>query len=274
MPTETIPPKTLNATEARLLTTLSGRGQNIFSVPDAQRVLRKPNATVRKILHALTQRHWLQRLTKGKYLIVPLSAGADSHYTENELIIAAHLITPYYLAYWTALSHYAMTEQPTRTVYIATPKRRQAFTLHGITYRFITLTRQKFFGYTRVWIGAQTVVMADRVKTLVDALDHPELCGGIIEAAKGLWRSRDEMDWKRLEAYAVRMGNGAILKRLGYLLDVFDIGPSHLRQRLHKRLSAGYAVLDPLSPHQGMYNTRWRLLINLNPDALTHWRET
>lgn len=53
MTTETITPKTLSPTEARLLTTLSGRGQDIFGVPDAERVLGKPNHTVRKILHAL-----------------------------------------------------------------------------------------------------------------------------------------------------------------------------------------------------------------------------
>ena len=88
MTTETIPPKTLSATEAQLLTTLSGRGQDIFGVREAEQVLGKSNAAVRKILYGLAKRHWLQRLEKGKYLIVPLSAGADSHYAENELVIA------------------------------------------------------------------------------------------------------------------------------------------------------------------------------------------
>jgi len=57
MTTETIPPKTLSATEAQLLTTLSGRGQDIFGVREAEQVLGKSNAAVRKILYALAKRH-------------------------------------------------------------------------------------------------------------------------------------------------------------------------------------------------------------------------
>jgi len=273
MRAETIIQKTLNPTEAQLLTTLSGRGQDIFTVSDAERVLRKPNPAVRKLLHGLVKRRWLQRLEKGKYLIIPLSAGIDSHFTENELVIASHLVVPYYISYWTALSHYGLTEQPTRTVYVAALTRRLPLELHGVFYRFITLTRQKFFGHTRVWVGDKPVQMADRVKTLVDCLDHPEFCGGIVEVAKGLWHSRNEMDWTQLVSYAERMGNGAILKRLGYLLDALELGPARVRERLQKKKSAGYVTLDPLAPRDGTYNARWRLLVNVDSAQLVDWRE-
>ena len=274
MQAQTITPKTLNSTESHLLTTLSGRGQDIFTTREAEGVLQKPNGAVRKVLHGLVKRHWLQRLEKGKYLIVPLSAGADSHYTENELVIASHLIAPYYVSYWTAFSHYGLTEQPTRTVYIATTKRRPPLLLHGVNYRFVALAQRKFFGHFRVWLGDKPVEMADRAKTIVDGLDHPELCGGIIEIAKGLWRGRHEMDWKQLGVYAERMGNGAVLKRLGYLLDVIELGPLNLRDRLHKKLSAGYAVLDPFAPRKGTYNARWRVFVNVSEQDLMAWRET
>ena len=274
MATQTVTSRTLGPLEAQLLTTLSGRGQDIFGVRDAERVLHKPNTAVRKLLYGLTKRNWLQRIEKGKYLIVPLSAGTEGHYAENELVVAAHLIAPYYISYWTALSHYGLTEQPARTVYLATTQRRHSLTLHGVTYRFITLTRRKFFGHTRVWIGDKAVEMADRTKVIVDGLDHPELCGGIVEVAKGLWHRRDEMDWKQLETYAGRMGNRAVLKRLGYLLQVFDLGPVSLRERLQKKLSQGYVVLNPLSSRQGIHNARWRLVINVDTETLTNWRET
>ena len=64
-------------------------------------MLSKSNPTVRKLLHGLVKSRWLHRLQTGKYLIIPLSAGADAHYTINELVIAAHLVTPYYISYWT-----------------------------------------------------------------------------------------------------------------------------------------------------------------------------
>lgn len=229
---------------------------------------------MRKILQNLTKRNWLQRIEKGKYLIVPSSAGTDGHYAENELVVAAHLIAPYYISYWTALYHYSLTEQPVRTIFVATTQHRRSLTLNGITYRFITLTRRKFFGHTRVWIDDQAVEIADQTKVLVDGLDHPELCGGIVEVAKGLWHSRNEINWKKMETYAGRMGNRAIFKRLGYLLEIFDLGNANLRKRLKKKLSAGYVVLDPLSPRQGIHTARWGLIINIDQGTLTNWTET
>jgi predicted transcriptional regulator of viral defense system len=42
------------------------------------------------------------------------------------------------------------------------------------------------FGQETLWIEGQAVSITDPAKTVVDCLDHPELCGGIVEAAKGL----------------------------------------------------------------------------------------
>ncbi len=266
--------KTLSASDAKLLATLSEQGQNIFTAQMATEILNQPSAAVRKRLHRLTQKRWLQRLEKGKYLIVPLSAGLDGHYTENELVIAAHLIEPYYLTYRTALSFYGYTEQPSRSVYIATPKRKSALTFHGLTYHFVTLPAYKFFGQSRVWISEHAVMVADREKTIVDGLDHPEHAGSIIEVSKALWRGQTELDFERIVDYSLQMQNRAIVKRLGFLLECLDVGPPALREPLQAHLSAGYAQLDTLSPKRGHHNARWRVLVNLPEDELLRWRET
>ena len=116
--------------------------------------------------------------------------------------------------------------------------------------------------------------MANRSMALIDCLDHPELCGGTVEVAKGLWHGRDEADWEQLADYAGRMGNGAIVKRLGYLLEALGVGPPDFREALRANLSAGYVALDPLSPPEGRHNARWRLLVNVDNATLTGWRDT
>jgi predicted transcriptional regulator of viral defense system len=266
--------KSLSSSDAKLLATLSAQGKNIFTTPMAAEILKQPPAAVRKRLHRLTQKRWLQRLEKGKYLIVPLSAGVEGHYTENELVIAAQLIDPYYITYRTALSFFSYTEQPSRSIYLATTKRKSALSFHGLTYRFITLPTHKFFGLSKIWIGEHTVMMADREKTIVDGLDHPEHTGGIVEISKALWRGRTELDFERIVDYSLRMQNRAIVKRLGFLLECLDVGPPTLRESLQEYLSAGYAQLDTLSPKRGHHNARWRVLVNLPIDELLRWRET
>lgn len=266
--------RTLSKTDARLLATLSERGQEIFTAPAAAQILGQPSDVTRKRLHRLVQRRWLQRLEKGKYLIVPLSAGMEARFTENELVIAAHLVAPYYVGYRTALIYYGWTEQPARTIYIATPKRKAALRLHGLTFQFVTLNPSKFFGHGSVWIGEKVVEMADKDKALVDAFDHPEWCGGLVEVAKALWRGHAEFDWEQVAAYGERLGNRAVFKRLGLLLELFDLSTLALTERLQSQLSTGYAVLDPLSPKHGKHNARWRVLVNLPENELLDWRET
>ena len=266
--------RALNATDARLLTALSEQGNDIFTTQMATDILGQPSSAVRKRLHHLVKRKWLQRLEKGKYLIVPLSAGMDGHYAENELIVASHLISPYYISYWTALSHYGFTEQPSHTIYVATLKQKKAVTIHGLKYRFVQLQSHKFFGYTPTWIGERLVNVAEREKAIVDALDYPELSGGIIQAAKGLWRGWEELDLNKLIQMALRMRNRAILKRLGYLLEQIGLGSERQLVRLRKNLSAGYAALDSLSPRHGRHDARWRVLVNVADNDLLEWRET
>ncbi len=266
--------RSLSGTDARLLTTLSERGHQVFTTEMAAEVLGQSSFAVRKRLHHLVQRRWLQRLEKGKYLIVPLSAGMDGHHTENELIIAAHLVSPYYISYWTALSYYGYTDQPSRTIYVATTKQKRPVKIHGLTYRFIQLQSHKFFGHNQMWIGEKLVNIAEKEKAIVDALDHPELSGGIIQVVKGLWRGREELNLNKLIAYALRMKNRAVVKRLGYLLQRLELGTIQNFAKLEKKLSTGYAVLDPLSPRQGRHDAHWRVVANVSDNELLDWRES
>jgi predicted transcriptional regulator of viral defense system len=266
--------RSLSGTDAQLLTTLSEGGHEIFTTEMAAEVLDQSSFAVRKRLHHLVQRRWLQRLEKGKYLIVPLSAGVDGHHTENELIIASHLVSPYYISYWTALSYYGYTDQPSRTIYVATTKQKRPVKIHGLTYRFIQLQRHKFFGHLQIWIGEKLVAMAEKEKAIVDALDHPELAGGIIQVVKGLWRGRDELDLSKLVADALRLKNRAVVKRLGYLLQRLELGTTQHHAKLEKKLSTGYAVLDPLSLRQGRHDAQWRVVVNVSDDELLAWRKT
>ena len=45
----------------------------------------------------------------------------------------------------------------------------------------------------------------------------------------------------------------------------------HLRgmlTRLRKRLTASYAILDPLLPAEGKFLARWRLRLNVDPEEI------
>jgi predicted transcriptional regulator of viral defense system len=265
--------KTLGNTASVLLGRLSESGQEIFTLKDAQELLAANYNSVRKLMGDLVRRNWLKRLRRGRYLLVPLSVAKRQEYTVNELWIAARFVAPYYISWWTALHHYGYTEQVSRKVYLACRRQRPPVTLAGVTYQFVVLSKRKFFGFEDVWIEDKRVKMASREKMLIDCLDRPDLCGGIVEAAKGLWNARNDLHLAKLAAFALKAGNGAACKRLGYLLEFFQLGNDALRAKIKKGVRAGYSLLDPTLPAAGPHRSDWRLRENVRRQDLASWRE-
>ena len=277
MNTQTIPVAVgLGKRGSQLLTTLSGQGKIIFTTPEAHQILGGSRSATYKLLHDLVQGGWLHSLGKGRYLIIPLEAGPERQYTVHGYLIAHHLAPEGYIAYWTALHHHGLTEQIPGTIWVATPRRHPARTIAGVRYAFVTLRPHKILGQEQVWLDGQPVSIADLEKSLADALDHPEHCGGIGEVGKALTTAVTERqaNLEKLTDYAHRMRNGAIFKRLGYLVEQLSLPAEDFLERWRAALSAGYAQLDPGRPATGPLNRRWRVQVNVPKAELTGWMET
>jgi predicted transcriptional regulator of viral defense system len=190
-------------------------------------------------------------------------------------VIASKLVNPYYIGYWSALNYYRFTEQTPLTVFVATTKRLRSRKILGTEYRFITLSKRKFFGFTRMAVANSTVNISEKEKTIADSLDHPEYCGGISEVAKCLWNARGEISLNRLVDVALKMGNSSILKRFGYLSEILGIElPENLASRITSSLRRGFSLLDPAAGRRGKYSTKWNLLVNVPAESLLEWRES
>ena len=260
-----------------MLLTLASQDRQVFTTADAHAAVGGARQRVNKMLAHLSEKRWVLHLRRGLYLILPFEAGIKGTYTVHPFRIVPYLATPYAIAYWTALHHYGYTEQIPGTVFVATTAGQASTVLTveelGLTYRLVTLVPHKFFGHQRIWIEGQQVIITDKTKTIVDCLDHPEHCGGIIEAAKGLHESLTKADVlpRSLTEYAGRMQNRAILKRLGYLAELLGLPVGEEVARWQAALPAGYSRLDPLAGDRGPYDSRWQLRLNRTPADLTDW---
>lgn len=254
--------KSLSKTESYLLSKLSEEGREIFTAKDVAKVLRKSYTESRRIISNLKAKRWIEKIEAGKYLIIPLSAGVKPKYTEHEFIIGSKLVEPYYIAYWNALNYYHLTEQIPFSVFIATTKRKSNRKILDVNYNFVTLSKKKFFGYTSVNIAGKNIFISGKEKTIADCLDHPEYCGDITEAAKAL--KSEDISFRKIVDYAIRMENATIIKRLGYLSETLSIKlDEKLKKKMLENISKGYSVLDTsIKSRKGKYNEKWKLLIN------------
>jgi predicted transcriptional regulator of viral defense system len=263
--------KTLGSTGARLLTTLAEKDKNIFSIADTQEILDSSYDAALHTLRRLTRTGWLVRLTAGRYAIVPLSSGDQANPQINRYVIARELMeqTPYYISHESAMDIHNMLTRPVTNVIVTTPRRLTGREILGVPYRFVYASSETLWGSEPIWVTPyEQVTVSDLERTILDGLARPDLCAGVSQVATGLWLRQDDFDWDRLAAYAHKLDVRAVAQRLGYLLELYDLGTPSLIASLQEMVGVSYAKLDALLPDDGPYLARWRLRLNLEPETL------
>ena len=192
----------------------------------------------------------MSRLVPGLFVLVPPELGSATEYAGNPYIIARELVAgaPYYISHASAMELHSMLTQPQFVVFASATKRLRSRTIHGAEFRFVFLRPEHLFGVTNRWVTKQeSVRLSDLERTVIDGLRRPEYCGGVSEVVKGMWIRRSDLNPNRLIDYALRLGVGAVIRRLGYLLDLYQIASGRALDRLRRVLTSTYVVLDPLA---------------------------
>lgn len=244
-----------------LLEKLAQKG-NAFTLEDLQGISNIQKNVLWVILSRLENKGWIERIEKGKYMIIPLGA-EKGKYTLNEFVIGSLLVNPYCIAYWSALNFYGLTEQIPNTIFIqSTPRKKKLETeIFGVRYKIIKIKETKFFGLRKEWIEETQINITDKEKTIVDCLDKPQYSGGLIEVAKAL--KNGQIDIKKVVDYTNDIGNSGVIRRLGYLSDFLGIDVN-----LSPINVGNYLLLDPTMPIKDIKNAKWRLIINLDESIL------
>lgn len=232
--------------------------KQVFTIDEAEKVFDVERGSLRVILSRMEADGLVERLERGKYLVIPLSARKGG-YTLNEFVIGSELVEPYAISYWSALNYHGLTEQIPSTVFVQTTSRKKKRDLNvfGVRYLIIKISEPKFFGVEKVWIDNVSINISDREKTIVDCLDRPEYCGGVIEVAKAL--NNEVYGSDRLSRYAANMKNSGVIRRLGYLCD--QLGIPIVLPAINSR---NYLYLDPTMPKKGVTDRKWRLKVNIS----------
>ncbi|MBN1380304.1 MAG: transcriptional regulator [Deltaproteobacteria bacterium] len=263
--------KTLGPQAVRLVTTLYEENKAVFRLEDVRRILDIQEQLAMNFVRQLVNRGVAGRLKPGLFILVPLELGREKEYMGSPLIVARELTAgkDYYLSHGTAMEIHGMVTQPQLVVHITIMEKRRPLNIMGTDFQFITCKKEHFFGTSEHWATKQEKgIVSDLEKTVIDGLRQPEYCGGITEISKGIWMRRLNLDLDRLIAYALRMDIGAVIRRLGYILELYEIGSPESLENLRNHLTNTYVKLDPLLPPEGSFMRKWRLHLNVSPDEL------
>jgi len=263
--------KTLGPQAAHLVTILYEKNKPIFRLQEVQKILHLDEASSRNFVRRLVNRGVVTRLKPGLFILVPYELGKEAEYIGNPFVVAREIMDgkDYFLSHATAMEIHGGVTQPQLVVYLTTLKPRRSITAQGIEFRFIHSQKKYFFGISDYWVTKQERVrVSDLERTIIDGLKQPEYCGGLTEVAKGLWMRHQDVNINRLISYAIKIGVGAVIRRLGFLLELYKIGTSEDWEILSLHLTETYVRLDPLLPSEGKFLRKWRLQLNVSPEEL------
>ena len=249
---------------------------DIVQIADAERALDVSRTVAAKLLSRWSGQGWLRRVGPGAYAPVSLDSLVSEQVLDDPWVLVPVLYDPAYIGGRTAAEHWDLTEQIFRDIVVMTerPVRAGSQERHGASFTLRHVRAGMMFGTRSVWRGRTRIAVSDVHRTIIDMLDDPEVGAGIqhVDDCLASYFGRKDRDDGKLVAYADRIGNGAIFKRLGFLAERRS-GSSALLDACRKRLTQGNAKLDPAlgAPSTG-------LPAPIDPpeigDRLEVWRQT
>ena len=183
------------------------------------------------------------------------------------------------ISHWSALAHHGFsTQNPTMIqastpVKVVTPEMRQgkAYRPRGraswrafdLEFEFIYVKKDRFWGFQKQWVNSWAQVdITDRERTVLDLIVRPELFGGIRAASEIMEGALAQIDLGRLVTYAVRYDVGAVIKRLGWLLERMGVD-TNLLLPLHNYPVTGNVLLDLNQPRSEQFDPSWQINENI-----------
>lgn len=211
------------------------------------------------------------RLKEGVYYIIPYEQNAETFMPDWHLI-AEHLVNDakHYIGYYSALQIHNLITQPSLKEQIVVSKqiRPSEIKIKYVSFQFIYHNDKHFFGAKKIWIDSfNKVLCSDLEKTIIDCLFKPDYSGGIVEVARAMYTSKDKINYDTLLEYARKFDSKAVIKRLGFLLEILDIN-TQIIDDLQKMKTDSYVLLDTELPKSGKRISRWSIQQNLETETI------
>ena len=185
----------------------------VFSPSTVKKLTGWKMLTVNNSLISLKKKNLITGIKKNYYVLT-------SKIPENIFKIAATIVSPAYISFWTASSYYGFTEQQVRMVQLVSTKQYPSCIKVGnFAVEVTTYKSENFYGYHQV----NKFPLVEKEKLIIDFLYKPEKNGGMVEVRKCLQNAWPQINEKKLLVYLKKFNNKSLFARLGYLLKELKI---------------------------------------------------
>ncbi|HNY43405.1 MAG: transcriptional regulator [Bacteroidota bacterium] len=264
--------KSISKQSNAILTYFNEQDIKCFDYEQAKKALPKSkDSSLRELLRDMTRRGLLMRIKRGIYYIIPYEENPENFMPDWHLL-AEYLVNGanYYIGYYSALQIHNLIVQPSLKEQIVVSEQVKPSTLNikGVDFQFIYHNKQHFFGAKKIWIdNYNKVICSDLEKTFVDCLFKPDYAGGIVEIARAIYIVREKINYDILLDYVIKFNSQAIIKRLGFLLEILEIKTAIIDD-LQKLRTDSIIILDTELPKSGKITTKWSIQQNIETETI------
>ena len=255
-----------------ILTFFNEQDKHCFDYELAKKALPKSNdSALRELLSDMTRRGLLMRVKRGLYYVIPYEQDAETFMPDWHLL-AEYLVQKanHYIGYYSALQIHNLITQPSlkEQIVVSQQIRPSTIKIKDVPFQFVYHNEKHFFGTKKIWIdNFNKVVCSDLEKTFIDCLFKPDYAGGIVEIARAIYISRDKIKYNVLLDYAKKFNSQAVLKRLGFILEILQIETSIIED-LQKSKTNSVVLLDTELPKSGKIKTKWSIQQNIEIETI------
>ena len=230
---------------------------------------------LRKLVSVLAEAGWIEILKRGAYALrSPMLTESIAPFA-----IAAILVQPMAISHWSALAHHGFTTQLPAMIQASTPRkvvtpemrRGQALRPRGravwramdFEIEFLRVQQKHFFGHQTIWADRwHQVSITDPERTALDLIARSDIFGGMRAALELFEDALPRIATEKLISHALQFDVGALIKRLGWLLEKLG-NSSNAQDPLQAYSVSNYYLLDPQNRATGVRNARWHIIENL-----------
>lgn len=251
---------------SRIILTAEEENRHILRVANFKDFYQTSDSNARTMIAQLVANGWLLRVGRGCYQLQPAKTGLDPYPTADKFVIAGQFAADSFIAFGSAAEYHGLTTQVFQNVLLAVTRRRKQMSLPNLRTRLILIEPQNLIGFQKT-TKAPDVRVATIERTVIDAINRPELCGGISDVREILLRARSKTNIKRIMEYLPAYRSKSLIQRVGYLLDAFDFGlEASDKERLKSWCRGNKAYLFPRKKNATAdahhYSKEWQLVVN------------
>lgn len=120
----------------------------------------------------------------------------------------------------------------------------------------------RFYGMSVYEPGGFKMRVTSPERTLVDATQEPELCGGMANVLTAWVAARHIVDVDSIISIVDRYGVAILRQRVGYILDQLGLGHPRLDEWMARAHRGGSSKLVGSEPFETAHDDRWNLSLN------------